>query len=350
MAQAQRKQKQQFSSARWVFTVNNPGEYRPRWDPTTMEFLIFSLERGKEGTPHFQGYVRLNHSRNMQQVKNILVCQEAHVEIANGSEQEAADYCRKLDTHIDGPWEFGTYKPEKGRKGHRTDLQAVAELCRAGATTREIAEASPSAFIKYTNGIAALRDTLRPPVPRERNIFVHVLWGETNTGKTHRVRMGVEPNDLYIACPGRDPWGKYEGQKVVCFEEFDWSKWPIDEVKELWDKWPKNLDARYHDKEARWTVVIACANTDPIHWYSMAGAADRGCVPPQDPPYYPRYEPGAGCGALSCDSDSGTGAESSSPSGSDSEYPCPGQRWCWCEYCPSRDTCKGALGQPPGVH
>ena len=211
----------------------------------------------------------------MQQVKNILVCQEAHLEIANGSEQEAADYCRKLDTHIDGPWEFGTFKPEAGHKGHRSDLQAVAELCKAGATSREIAEASPSAFIKYTNGIAALRETLRPAVPRERDIFVHILWGETNTGKTHRVRMGVDPKDLFIVSPGRDPWGKYEGQKVVCFEEFDWSKWPIDEIKELWDKWPKNLDARYHDKEARWTVVIACANTDPIHWYSMAGAADR---------------------------------------------------------------------------
>lgn len=263
-----------MSSARWCFTVNNPGEYRPHFDGAAMHYLVFQLERGENGTPHIQGYVRLRRARNMAAVKNILVCQEAHLEIAQGTEQQNADYCKKPE-RIGGPWEFGTFKPEAGHKGHRSDLQAVADLCKAGATSREIAEASPSAFIKYTNGIAALRETLRPAVPRERDIFVHILWGETNTGKTHRVRMGVDPKDLFIVSPGRDPWGKYEGQKIVCFEEFDYSKWAIDEVKELWDKWPKNLDARYHDKEARYTVVLVCANTDPLNWFPLSPQADR---------------------------------------------------------------------------
>lgn len=266
------------SSARWVFTVNNPGEYRPRWDPVAMKYLVFQLERGEEGTLHIQGYVRFTHPKKLQAAKNAIVCTEAHMEVAQGNEEQCKLYCTKNDTRQAGPWEFGSYSPAAGKKGHRSDLQALAERVTAGATTREIAQEFPAAFIKYPSGIAALKQATMPPVPREREVFVHVLWGETGTGKTHRVRMTVPPEDLYVVTPGRDPWGSYDAQKVICFEEFDPAKWDIHKLKELLDKWPCHLDCRYHDKEARWTTVIMCSNSSPEDWYGMWPPSDRAAL------------------------------------------------------------------------
>lgn len=266
------------SSARWCFTVNNPGTYTPPWDVTSMEYLIWQVERGENGTTHIQGYVRFKKAKKLQAAKNCIVCNEAHMEIARGDEAANIAYCSKEESRIGATVVHGTPKPEAGRKGHRSDLQALAERVKAGATNREIATEYPSAFIKYPSGIAALRQATMPPVPLQREVFVHVLWGETATGKTHRVRTSVPPEDLYVVSPGRDPWGTYEAQKVICFEEFDPAKWDIHKFKELLDKWPCHLDCRYHDKEARWTEVYVCTNTDPELWYGTWPATDRAAL------------------------------------------------------------------------
>lgn len=265
-------------TARWCFTINNPGTYTPRWDITSMAYMVWQLERGINGTPHIQGYVRFKNAKNLQGAKNALNCTEAHMEAAQGTEEQCRNYCTKAETRIGNPVEHGTYDPTKGVKGKRTDLDSVAALCLRGATISEIATQAPSTFIKYPQGIAALREAVRPPVPRERDIFVHILWGATNTGKTHRVRMTIAPENLYVVSPGRDPWGRYEGQDAICFEEFDWSKWPIDQLKELLDKWPVQLDCRYTNKSARWTKVFILGNNDPQSWYFGASQRDRDAL------------------------------------------------------------------------
>jgi len=265
-------------SARYVFTVNNPGEYKPRWDVVAMKYLVYQVERGESGTLHIQGYVRFANAKTLAAAKNAIVCQEAHMEVAQGNEQQCKDYCTKEDTRVAGPFEYGSYSATAGRKGQRSDLQALAERVTAGASNREIAVEFPAAFIKYPSGIAALRQATMPPVPREREVFVHVLWGATATGKTHRIRTSIPPEDLYVVSPGRDPWGGYESQKVICFEEFDPSKWEIHKLKELLDKWPCHLDCRYHDKEARWVEVYMLSNSSPDDWYGMWPATDRAAL------------------------------------------------------------------------
>lgn len=171
-----------------------------------------------------------------------------------------------------GPFEFGTFDATKGKRGTRTDLKEATDLIASGATLRQVAISHPDIIVKYPTGMEKLSQLLAPDVPTQRDIFVHVLWGPTGTGKTHRVRMGVPPDQLFVVSPGRDPWENYSGEKTVCFEEFDPNMWPLDKLKELLDKWPCKLCCRYAGRTARWNHVLMLSNTHPDTWYRMTAS------------------------------------------------------------------------------
>lgn len=99
--------KRQISPAKgWCFTWNNPilkGE-----DILTQKFhsvgasYIFQLEKGeKEGVPHFQGYVKF-----ISKIRpdSLDLPKQIHWEKRRGTEQQAVDYCRKLDTSTGQKW------------------------------------------------------------------------------------------------------------------------------------------------------------------------------------------------------------------------------------------------------
>lgn len=255
-----------MSSARWCFTVNNPLGWTPVYQPEEMAYLVYENEVGEQGTPHVQGYVRFHGRKRMNTVKNIFERPDMHLEMAKGTERENKDYCSK-----DGaPVEHGTYDPEAGKQGRRSDLEAVADMVNHGIAIRDIALAHPADFIRYHGGIQALIAAAGPLPPLERDVRVTVLWGPTGAGKTHRIRM--EYPAAYSVEPGRAPWDGYQGQTEVVFDEFDYSKWPVTMMNRFLDKWRLELDARYHNRYAAWTRVVILANSSPTRWYANEDA------------------------------------------------------------------------------
>ena len=77
------------------------------------KYMVVGVEVGENGTPHLQGYVRLNNKIRFNALKK-LIGQRAHIEQAKGSELENDDYCRK-----DGviAYETGTMIPELNARG-----------------------------------------------------------------------------------------------------------------------------------------------------------------------------------------------------------------------------------------
>lgn len=256
-----------MSSKRWCFTVNNPGDYRPPYNPLDQQYLVWQLERGENGTTHVQGYCRFARKIRLSQVKRILDSERLHGETAKGNEQQNKDYCTKADTRISGPFEFGTFNADAGKAGTRSDLKAATALILSGGSLRQVALEHPEVLVKYPTGLEKLALHALPPPPPTRDLFVHVLWGQTGTGKTHRVRTAFP--DLFAVEPGRDPFGKYTNQAVLLFDEFDYSQWPIDKMKKYLDKWPLSLDARYQDRQAYWTTVFIICNPNPNCWYNL---------------------------------------------------------------------------------
>lgn len=99
---ATRSKKAQPKYRNWVFTINNPpvdanGVVVPPqpllWSRHV--FSIWQLERGENGTLHWQGYVEFSGQFSLSQLKN--GCQElrtAHLEGRRGSADQAVSYCR----------------------------------------------------------------------------------------------------------------------------------------------------------------------------------------------------------------------------------------------------------------
>lgn len=266
--------------ARWCFTLNNPPDGFRLPDCPDVAYAISSLERGKEGTVHLQGYVRFVARKRLTQLKSLWrsPMERAHWEPTKGTEQQNKDYCSKPETHIAGPWELKpeNFKAEEGKQGRRSDLEQVISACKEHKSLFTIAEESPEAFIKYPTGIKTLHQMIgrdQKPKTQPREIEVFVLWGPTSTGKTHRVRTAFP--GVYNVVPGRGPWDQYEGQQEILFDEFDCEKWPIRDMNRYYDKWPCKLDCRYADNFAAWSKVFICANDPPSSWWQGEGVKPR---------------------------------------------------------------------------
>ena len=86
---------------RWVFTLNNPHEH----SVTVLDlrnilkehcdYAIFQLEKGENGTFHYQGYVHLKRRLRLAQLKNELTLPTAHFEQASGTGAQNKAYCSK---------------------------------------------------------------------------------------------------------------------------------------------------------------------------------------------------------------------------------------------------------------
>lgn len=256
-------------SARWTFTFNNPPPGFELSIDDDVDYLVYQIERGS--TTHVQGYLRFKSRKRFTTALNWLHgkgMDGVHIEAAKGTEEDNKNYCTKNDTRIEGPFEFGNYKGDSGKQGKRSDLEKIAKDLQEGRELKEIAIEHPADFIRYHGGIQAMQLLIAPQPSLTREISTVILWGNTGTGKTHRI-MHSYPN-IYSVKPGRDPWGSYRGEKEILFDEYDYEKWSLQEMNRFCDKWRCLLDARYRDRYAEWNKVFILANSNPRSWWPMA--------------------------------------------------------------------------------
>lgn len=159
-----------------------------------------------------------------------------------------------------------------------TDARANKTLTRkrvplASLTLNEIARKHPTEWIKFHAGLIDLHSRVTPPPPATRDITVTILWGSSGTGKTHRIRTAY-PGTCLIK-DGRDPFASYNNQDTIFFDEFNYEKWTIQQMNLYLDKWPLELDCRYRNKNAYWTKVFICANSNPYNWWPLEHQALR---------------------------------------------------------------------------
>ena len=117
---------------RWCFTINNPTDEDKFWENDEqreqLEYLIVQHEVGEQGTPHYQGFLILKRKNRLSWLKKN-INSRAHWEKTRGTDQQAADYCRKDDTHPEGSlrFELGTLKTALKRKERDELEEAVIE-------------------------------------------------------------------------------------------------------------------------------------------------------------------------------------------------------------------------------
>lgn len=246
---------QNNKSRGWMITINNPtqDDVSTLWNDD-YQYCIWQFERGADGTVHIQGFIYYTNPRIWPKRKY----PRAHLEPAKNF-NACKEYCSKLDTRVQGPYERGT-PPEQGR---RSDLESAAtEYLQMGESA--FADVNPSTFIRFHKGLRELaqlkvthRDRSNPPT---------VIWyyGSAGAGKS---RMCVErhPESFYIK-DGTSWWNGYTQQEAIIIDDFD-GRWPYRDLLRLLDRYPYQGQIKGGYVKINSPYIYITCEHPPEHWW-----------------------------------------------------------------------------------
>lgn len=262
-----------MSARTWCFTLNNPDglldvEFE-QWDG--LRYAIYQHEVGQEGTEHFQGYIELDRVARLS--KMISMIPGAHFEVRRGTREQARDYCRKEESRLDGPWEYGAW--EAGGQGARADVASFKAAVDSGATDLELWDTQPNMYLRYQrmlNNIRSLKE-----VKRNWKTEVIFLYGPPGTGKTngpHGVRR-LAP-DAYFHNVAMGSWFEnYKGEEEVILDEFcGWV--PFHVLLQMMDEGPCKLQGKCLSGGVNWIAkkLYITSNQSPREWYGKKDDED----------------------------------------------------------------------------
>lgn len=116
----------------WMFTAfNNP----VIGVDACIGYYIYQKEKAPTtGKEHWQGYIEFNKKMTMRAVKMLFGDFKLHLEMRKGTQEQAINYCSKLETRMEEPVKFGVAK----KCGKRSDIDEIMTDIQEGATMREI--------------------------------------------------------------------------------------------------------------------------------------------------------------------------------------------------------------------
>lgn len=219
-------------SRSWVFTINNfTDQHLEFFDKSEVrsqaKYAVYGKERGQKGTPHLQGFMYFHNAKTFKQAKGFFP-EGIHLEVAKGTAEQAAAYCKKDNDYI----EFG----EAPRAGKRTDLDKVKKGIEEGRPINEvISQADSYQAAKYVE--LRFKYQSAPP-PMKRNIIW--LYGETGAGKTKYVYDNYQ--DIWISSRNLKWWDGYFGQETVLFDDFRKDFCTFHELLRILDRYPFRVE------------------------------------------------------------------------------------------------------------
>lgn len=284
----------------WVCTINNPARYLQRvreetrlganlWTDvraSAKNFIygIFQLERASTGHIHLQGYLEYGTVVSFRQLRKIF--KDWHLEPRRGTRDSAREYCRKTETRIGGPYEYGTWRPSK--KDSATvgikPLEQVKDLLQKSASEKEIATNHFQLWCRHFRAFerfATLNSEPRTAAPE-----VYVLAGLPGTGKSTFASTLAPPSNTYHKYPNHW-WDGYVparlvdgarlGHHLVVFDDFSGTlSWT--EFKLLCDPSPYRVEVKGNTVVFNSPIIVFTTNKNPMRWYKWthdphAGAA-----------------------------------------------------------------------------
>lgn len=204
----------------------------------------------------------------MDALREYFASPSIHAEPRQRTREQAREYCRKPDTRVAGPWEFGDFG--SSRQGRRSDLHQVAERIVGDRPGRlaDLALEFPCEYIKYSNGIGRLHFIqLQRNVVPFREVSVSVFYGPPGTGKTRRV-MAIVGADYFFLDPDDRAWyDGYDGQANLVLDDFcGWIR--LHQLLRILDGYPLRIPVKGGFTWAAWTNVYITSNYHPEQWYN----------------------------------------------------------------------------------
>jgi len=258
-----------MTSRAWLFTdfneVEDVSNFFNDESSNKIQYAIWQQEKcPKTGKLHIQGYLELKSPCRRKQVQETILASNAHLEIRAGTPEQAINYCSKLETRVDGPYEYGQHKGQ----GKRSDIDRVVDDIKLGYRIDDIVQKHTRAFVRMHKGIMATYAFLNKPI-EDREVKVLVLHGKTGCGKT-RCAMSGNRDDIYKMDLDDDQskiwFDGYIGQKTLVLDEFYGHSKPAFMLK-LLDRYPLQVPIKGGMVNAQWDRVIITSNVHPDKWY-----------------------------------------------------------------------------------
>lgn len=206
------------------------------WVPNDkkVRFLVGQTEMcPSTGKKHFQGYIEFQYPMRPSYLKK-LFGQRCNIRFdQRGDAEENIAYVTKEASRLpeDDEEAFSIYYGTHLEQGQRSDIVRLVDLTRSGASDRQIATEMPTEFVKYGNSIDRIR--LAFAEPRNEMPVAHVVWGVTNSGKTHEAKRIAGPNAYVKSNNNFKWWPNYITGQPVIIDEFRDTWCRIDELLSL---------------------------------------------------------------------------------------------------------------------
>lgn len=248
-----------FNTRNTCFTVNNPLSNELPFTYEETIYAIWQREKGESGTEHLQGYAEFTKPLSLSSIKKI-VGNGAHIEKRRGTRVQAREYCRKEDTRIAGPWEFGEWRDKA--QGKRTDVETVMECLDAGKTEQEIMEEFPNEWAKNYRLIDRY-NRLKPKKRNSRTEF-HVFIGDPGTGKS-KAMMKQCPEGFWK--PSGKWFDGYNGVDPLCLDEIDQQDLSIGLLLKMADRYPLRVEQKGGFIDFCPKIMLATSNLAIEEWF-----------------------------------------------------------------------------------
>lgn len=267
---------------RWCFTINNPTDADKFWCVdgdeghlndalVNVQYFILQEERGREGTLHWQGFIIFKDQKRLSWLKR-RISARAHWEVTRGSNQQAADYCRKDETYTGGlRKEYGDLPAREVPKKDERLLQAAEELDTVKVGYKRPGDIDSMTlmqcgFIPAYKEITA--DILGPYRPELKII---TMVGRPATGKSFTIQS-LFPDHGRCIVGNHGCWFQNPCSNVMVFEEFN-GQIPLVRMNELLDPYPLALEVKGGMRPAMFTLAIITSNSRPDTWYAPQDGA-----------------------------------------------------------------------------
>jgi len=233
-------------------------------DPELVRYAVLGREQCPEtGRWHLQGYLECaqTKARTLGGMKLLLEDDTLHCEQVTISRQGARDYCRKDGTFV----EFGSWL--EGGQGTRSDLNDVAEMVLEGWNETDIAREAGPQMIRYSKGIARMRQLIQKPRKRPE-IKVSVLWGSSGTGKTRTaIEMAEAEGKPYFKHTCEKDWfDGYDGEEIVIIDDFNSEiSYPL--LLQMLDRHACTVPVKGARVAWQATKIYITSNRHPREWY-----------------------------------------------------------------------------------
>lgn len=251
----------------WTFTASKkyfgePLEFIDFMTKTGYQWAFQQEKGGENGFLHYQGYLKSDKPIRGRTLRNLFNDRANIWYKGRRKELELFNYVQKEDTRVSGPYFSEIFEMPIEKK--RIDTVAdIVDRLNAGErlTDLYISEVGSSYAVPY---LEKVNSAIMEKKSREwRSLDVKWLGGRTRTGKTsgvleHYKNLDMEM-DVFRVTNYRWPFDKYEGQKVVIFDEFI-GQISVDVLNNLLDRYQCILDCRGNDKFALWTEVWFISN------------------------------------------------------------------------------------------